>query len=430
VRSPLTTFAGLLDRSVEEIAALVADARTVDLFRIWPIADIWDNNTFPLVSVACAPWPLRAARARAGLRWMADLGPARRELMVDLDPTLDTMLGAASPVPSVYRDYRGQVRAGSLPVTTDVVAGLEADYDVSKASVRSLAAWPSDAGLCARLTLAAPRRFVPTTGRVARNGSTKPWPPAQLIFTLTGVTELSFDTDDRIGVAIASSSDRALLAIGRGGHVRATSATVWPDDPCWHESTAGHAADTGTPHERRARRKPVPTWGLPEQQRAAARALVVLMLRIRLVGYYPELAGGIPVRELCQAAAGAGTAILAAGARRRSARRVAFAELEQRWRRVPPDATPGSIPAGPAVLRYARYDEPHEDFDITRLGQCILVVATPHAGSTAPWRLASEELAQPARFHLTDAAFAGVSDVHRDSNQLALGRSLAVQWER
>jgi hypothetical protein len=34
VRSPLETFAGLLDRSVQEIAALAADARTFDLSRI------------------------------------------------------------------------------------------------------------------------------------------------------------------------------------------------------------------------------------------------------------------------------------------------------------------------------------------------------------------------------------------------------------
>ena len=86
VRSPLETFAGMLDRSVQEIAALAADARTVDLSRISRIADIWDNNTFPLVSAACAPRLLRTGRARAGLGWMAGLGAARRELTAGLDP--------------------------------------------------------------------------------------------------------------------------------------------------------------------------------------------------------------------------------------------------------------------------------------------------------------------------------------------------------
>jgi hypothetical protein len=116
VHSPLETFADLLDRSVQGITALTADARTIDLFRISRIADIWDNNTFPLVSAACAPRLARTGQARAGLRWMADLGAARRELMIDLNPALDTMLPAARPAPAAYRDYRSVVRPGSFPV--------------------------------------------------------------------------------------------------------------------------------------------------------------------------------------------------------------------------------------------------------------------------------------------------------------------------
>ena len=85
----LESFAGLLDRSVRDIAALAADARTFDAFRIGPIATIWDNNSYPLVSAACAGWPWRTRRARAGLLWMAALGAARRAVMVDLDPALD-----------------------------------------------------------------------------------------------------------------------------------------------------------------------------------------------------------------------------------------------------------------------------------------------------------------------------------------------------
>jgi hypothetical protein len=429
VRSPLETFAGLLDRSVQEIAASAADARTVDLSRIGLIADIWDNNTFPLVSAACAPRLMRTGRARAGLRWMADLGAARRELMVDLDPALDTMLPAVFPGAAVYRDYRGLVRPGSFPVTAETSAGLEADYDLSAASLRSLAVWPGRAGLCASLTLAAPRRFTPSTGRMARDGTRKPWPPALLAFTFTDVGELAFDADDRTGAAITVAAGTS-LAIGRSGHVQAASATVHCDDPCWHESTAGRAADTVTPHEREARRKPVQASTLAGQERAAARALFHLMLRIRLVGYHPGLAGRIPVRELCEATAGAGTAILRAGARRGSARRTAFAGLEQRWRHLPPDAAPAPVPAAPASLRYARYSEPHHYFDNERPGQAILVAATPDTDPAAPWRLASEEIAQPALFHITGAAFNGVSDVHRDSSQLALGDRLVIHGER
>ncbi|MDG4824716.1 hypothetical protein O7635_22930 [Asanoa sp. WMMD1127] len=65
MRSPLETFAGLLDRSVHEIAAMAADARGFEVGRVGLIADIWDNNTLPLVGAAVAPRPLRARRARA-----------------------------------------------------------------------------------------------------------------------------------------------------------------------------------------------------------------------------------------------------------------------------------------------------------------------------------------------------------------------------
>jgi hypothetical protein len=34
------------------------------------------------------------------------------------------------------------------------------------------------------------------------------------------------------------------------------------------------------------------------------------------------------------------------------------------------------------------------------------------------------------RLRITDAAFDGISGVHRDSGQLALGDSLVIQWER
>lgn len=429
MHSPLETFAGLLDRSVQEIVALAADARTIDLARISRLANIWDNNTFPLVSAACAPQLSGTELARAGLLWMADLGAARRELMVNLNPALDAELPAARPAPVAYRDYQERVRPGSFPVTFETVARLDADYNLATAIMRSLVVRPTHAGLHASLTLAAPRRFTPTTGRVTRDGTLKPWPPALLAFTFTDVTELAFESDDRTGAAITFAADTSLM-IGRSGRIQAASATVHPDDPRWHESAAGHAADAITPRERETQRERIPTSDLTGQERAAARALHHLMLRIRLVGYHPRLAGRIPVRELCEATAGAGTAILRAGARRGSARRTAFAGLEQRWRHLPPDAAPAPVPAAPASLRCARYSEPHHDYDNDRPGQAILVAATPDTDPAAPWRLASEEIAQPALFRITGAAFNGVSDVHRDSGQLALGDSLVIQRER
>jgi hypothetical protein len=427
VHSPLETFVGLLDRSVEEIAALVADARAIDLARIRLIADIWDNNTSPLISAACAPPPEQAERARAGLLWLADLGATRRELVTNLAPTLDAVLPAARPAPAAYRDYPGRVRPGSFSVTAETVTRLEADYDLPAASVRFLIVRPAHPGLFASVTLAAPRQFTPSIGRVGRDGSRKPWGPALLTFAFTGVSELAFDADDRTGAAVTSDGTITSLAIGRSGYMRAASATVHVDDPMWHESAAGQAADAVTPHAREARCAPVPTSDLSDRERAAATALHHLMIRIRLVGYHPRLAGGIPVRELCEATAGAGEAILRAGARRGLARRAAFAGLEQRWWHVPPDTAPPPVPAAPASLRYASYREPHEQYNTNRPGQATLVAATPDADPAAPWWLASEEITHLTRFRITGASFDGVCDVHRDQGQLALGDSLVIQ---
>jgi hypothetical protein len=316
-------------------------------------------------------------------------------------------------------------------VAAETVARLEGDYDLAAASLRSLAVRPTHAGLHARLTLAAPRRFTPSTERVARDGTMKPWPPPLLAFTFTDVSEVAFDADDRTGAAITSSSPaNTSLVIGRSGRIRAASATVYPDDPRWHESAAGQAADATTPRKRETQQERVPTSGLTGQERAAATALHYLMLRIRLVGYHPKLAGGIPVRELCEATTGAGTAILRAGAVRGSARQAAFAELGQRWRHLPPDATPAPVPAAPASLRYVRYSEPHHDYDNDRPGQATIVAATLGTHPTAPWRLASEEITQPTRFRITSTAFSGASDIHRDRGQLAIGDSLVIQQEQ
>jgi hypothetical protein len=168
---------------------------------------------------------------------------------------------------------------------------------------------------------------------------------------------------------------------------------------------------------------------LTGEQRAAARALTDLMVQIRVVGYYPRLAARTPVREICRIAAGAGSAILAAGATREPARRTAFAELVQRWQRVPTDAAPAAIASGPAMFRYAGYAEPHADYDVHREGSAVLIAAVPDADPAAPWCLASEEIAGPTRFRITTASFDKVQHVHRDADTLTIGDSLAVQTQ-
>jgi hypothetical protein len=423
----LETFAGLLDRSVHEIDALAADARGFDLSRVGSLADIWDNNIFPLVSAACAPRLIRARQARAGLLWMADLGAARRALMIGLDPALDRELPAAALEPSVHRDYQRRVRPGSSRVTTETIASLATDYDLADASVRSITIRPAETGLQVDLTLAAPRRFVPSTGFVTRDGSRKPWPAAPLHFTLVGVADLRFDSADRHGVSVTSGDAGLVVAIGYQGTIRATSASVWPDDPRWFESAAGRAADAATPYSGPDRRRAVLTSSLTTQQRAAARTLADAMLQIRLVSYYPELAATIPVRQICRVVAGAGSAILAAGAKRGSSREKAFADLSQRWRISPAEVPPAPIPSGPAVLRYLRYDEPHEDYDVHREGAAVLVAAVPNSDPAATWRLASEELTRPAGFRIITDAFTGVRDIHRDTGTLTMNDLLIVQ---
>ncbi|MEV4536477.1 hypothetical protein AB0J82_22085 [Asanoa sp. NPDC049518] len=426
MRSPLHTFAGLLDRSVQEIAALSADARAFDCSRIGRIADIWDNNTFPLLNAACAPGPLRDEHARAGLLWMAALGPARRQLMVDLDASLHQELPAATAEPSVVRDYRGCVRPGFFPVTAQIINAVGADYDLANASVRSIAVRPAGTQLQVDMTVAAPRRFVPSMGRVARDGSRKPWPPAPLHFRFLSVRDLRFDATDRIGLDIVAADATVTVAIGRSGTIVASSASVWPDDPMWHESAAGRAADSTTPHERPDWPQAVPLSLTPQQQ-AAARALMMLMVQIRLVSYYPDLAATVPVREICRVAAGAGSAVLTAGAKSKRASDLAFAELVHRWRPLPAATSPTPIPSGSAMIRYLRYDEPHEDDDDVRAGGVTLVTAAPETDPTAPWRLASEELTRPARFRVTTAAFTSVRDIRREAELLTVDDDLVVQ---
>ncbi|PYC72981.1 hypothetical protein C7C45_07730 [Micromonospora arborensis] len=425
--SPLETFAGLLDRSIREIATLATDARSFDATRIGRIADIWDNNTLPLVVAAGAPWPLRSRRASSALRWMADLGADRRGLIVDLDPSLDRVLPTARPERSVHRDYQGRVFPGTFRLTAEIIDALAHDYDLANGSVRSLTARPSDEGLQVHLTLATPRRFTPSTGRVSRDGSTMPWPAAPLRFTFNGVTDLQFDADDRIGMVVSRTSSGPAVAIGRSGLLQATEASVWPDDPRWYESTAGQAADLTTPHTRPQRRKPAPTSTLTAPQRAATRALIMLMNHARLVHHYPNLAAGVPILDICRVAADAGSAILAASARRGAERQTAFAELERGWRHVPPEVPPAAIRSGPVMLRHARYDEPHDDYDAPHHGSAVLLAAVPGADPAVPWTLASKEITRPSRFRITSTAFDEVQHIHHDDSVLRIDDALVVR---
>jgi hypothetical protein len=53
----------------------------------------------------------------------------------------------------------------------------------------------------------------------------------------------------------------------------------------------------------------------------------------------------------------------------------------------------------------------------------------PDTDTTAPWRLASEEINRPARYRITTGALDGVQPVQRDADGLTVGSGLIVQPE-
>ncbi|MBB5867888.1 hypothetical protein F4553_001267 [Allocatelliglobosispora scoriae] len=67
MRTHVEIFGDLLDRSIEQIAAVAADARDFDAARISRLADIWDNNTLPCRGGrgrGCAGWRSAALAGR------------------------------------------------------------------------------------------------------------------------------------------------------------------------------------------------------------------------------------------------------------------------------------------------------------------------------------------------------------------------------
>ncbi|KOX09963.1 hypothetical protein [Nocardiopsis sp. NRRL B-16309] len=79
--SALPALGALLDRSLVQIADA---AHTFDHQTVTAVADVWDNNTFPLFRAATGRSARqRERRARAALEWMARLSPQRRAWMVE-----------------------------------------------------------------------------------------------------------------------------------------------------------------------------------------------------------------------------------------------------------------------------------------------------------------------------------------------------------
>ncbi|MEV5739169.1 hypothetical protein AB0L30_03840 [Microbispora rosea] len=473
----LGALGSLLDRSLAQIAEASADARTCDRQTIYEVADVWDNNTFPLFHAATARTSVgRERRARAALVWMAELGPERRRWMVEqaeaAGHSLERLLPPPVARPLHIRDYRGLVTPLFMPLTADAALELATDYDLAAAEVRTLLIERVGARLTGSLVLVAPRRY---------DGGPQAGDPPELHLLLENIIDVRFDSDDRRGAVLRCRAEETVIEVGAGGRLRATSGTVHIDDPAWHLSVAGRAADQRTPpREKRPRRTPERQRPQPEGAvLVAARIMHIVMLEIRVVRY-AHLADRIPVRLLAGALVGAGTDILAAGALRGGRRERAFRDLVETWienggpalapwftdelRQVAssellPDTTRGWIeevtaqraalphlgtgqdldPPLEAELRLAEYTAAHTRYGTPRGSSAVVVLAHPPTGQGSPsrcWRLRVVDVDDVSRFRLRSDAFGGSHELRTDretveQESLILGRdSLDVRGIR
>ncbi|MFF4779291.1 hypothetical protein ACFY05_41390 [Microtetraspora fusca] len=234
----LGALGALLDQSLVQIAEASADARAYDRQTIHKVSDVWDNNTFPLFHAATALTSTgRERRARAALAWMADLGPARRSWMIEQASAtghpLEQILPPLVVDPLYTRDYRGRVMPPFMPLSAEAALELGTDYDLAATEVRTLLLERAGTRLTGSLVLVAPRRY--DSGLQAEE-------PAELHLSLKDVTDIHFDSDDRMGVVLEHGAEEGIvIGLGACGRLRAASGTVHPDDPAWHHSAAGRA---------------------------------------------------------------------------------------------------------------------------------------------------------------------------------------------
>jgi hypothetical protein len=362
--SAVSMFAGLVDHSVQRIRRIAADPRRFDRQEIARIADVWDNNTGHFFGVLQTRlWWRRERQAREALRWMADFGSDRREWMIRYGgEPMRRLLGPAPPDPPFHRDHQGTVRCGPLPLEQ---AGMDVDYDLAGARVTSVRLECSGAGFGGQVLLRVPRRFADGDCVV------------QLY--LSDVRQAQVDSAGTAGIAISAHPAGVELRIGAGASVLAGSVEVWPDDPLWHLSQTGRAADAVTgPGVRRLRHPAVtrPTGAAG----AATIAFQQAMVQIRRVRW-DRSAARVPILQRCAVLAEAGSRAVAARPR-------ALALLAEQWAREVPDlpGPAGRIPPG-AVLTLAG----------SSATAAWVVFAEPVADG---WRLGAAELARPGRIVL------------------------------
>ncbi|SCL21342.1 hypothetical protein GA0074692_1151 [Micromonospora pallida] len=436
----MSMFAALLDRSVARIGELAADGRQFDRQAVAAIADVWDNNTFPLFETAlgCPAW-LRERRARAALVWMADLGPSRRAWMIEqaavaghrLEPLLPPLVHGGAH----YRDYRGQVQPGTAPLTAAAVESVAKDYDLARAQVRVVQVERAGHKLGGYVAVAAPRRYVMPGG----HGD------AVVQLTLSDVQDVRFDSGDEFGATLAADTAGVEIRVGAQGRLLAASASIGFDDPSWHLSHAGQSADAYTPRGHSTRRNPRQSKR-PLVQGGALEAAVVLrqaMLEMRTVRYAMRV-GRVPLRELCDAFAGAGTDVLTAAGQRGAERDQLFRRLAEQWiagnpslargvadwfpddhwtRAVIPSGSPQPPVAdmpGQAQLTLADYTATHTQYGVVRDASAVVNLAVPDGGDT--WGLRAMRFPRPVRLSLRTAALIAPHTVsHTAEASLSLG---------
>lgn len=395
IRDPLAVLCALLDRSVAQIAEASADARVFDRELISRVADVWDNNSYPLFGAAVGGNGRRTRhRAQTALRWMAEF---RRDWMVDQAAIAGFALGEdlpPSPPHVPYRDYAGLVQPASQTLTTSVVEETAADYDLEAAQVTHFRAERAGLRLDARIVVAVPRRYPA--------GSEE---PATVHLGLRDVTALTVNARDLRGLAVAPTDGGLRIALGADGFVRAATGRLAVDDLTWHKSAAGRRADAETPL-RSEQPKPLPRLEArlsPTAQRAA-KTLYETMIEIRSVRY-PRMVDVKAVSELCALYAGAGQVLLDASrlptAKRRDAALLQLNTTRQLWLK-PSKIVSAPGPADPrAELRMITYAAPHQRYGEPVKENLLRHWAMPpdsQAPDRSPWQISITRDLEPSAF--------------------------------
>ncbi|MGQ4271964.1 hypothetical protein [Nocardiopsis changdeensis] len=357
--SALAVLGALLDRSLVQIEDATADARFHDRETVRAAADVWDDNTRALfVSALGRTRRARDRRARRALRWMADLGPARRAWMAASAAEAGYDIGALLPPARTS----GDPGPAAAPVTGGVAEGLAADHRLDTATVSTFSVERRGTRLTARVVLTA-ERARPGSEEAGEEGEGT----ADLVVHLPEVDEVRFDTRDVPGARLSCDHYGVTVAFG-DGLLRGPAATVevrrearGPGLPAAARSWSPPPRPSPEPARRRDRgREARPLTG--EVHGPAARAvchlLVWTMIRIRSSGGRSGRST-TPVPALCRALAGAGTDIAAAAAHFTPGRRErAFRDLALAWvRRGGPETAAHFDRALDAVSRSSGVDE-------------------------------------------------------------------------